>query len=53
MVKYYTDAYNDSHKAAMDAIAEPNPDVNKVKMLIRRATQDKMAMNLNIALRKK
>jgi hypothetical protein len=52
MVKYYTDAYNDSHKAAMDAIAEPNPDVNKVKMLIRRARQDKMAMDLNIALRK-
>ena len=52
MVKYYTDAYNDSHKAVLDAIAEPNPDINKINMLIRRCRQDKMAMDLNIALRK-
>ena len=52
MVKYYTDAYNDSHKAVLDAIAEPNPDINKINILIRRCRQDKMAMDLNITLRK-
>jgi hypothetical protein len=52
LVKYYTDAYNLSYKEVMDAISEPNPDLHKVKMLIRRCRSDKGAMDLNIALSK-
>lgn len=52
MVDYYTEAYNNSNKAVLDAIAEPNPDPNKVKMLIRRCRNDKAAMDLNIGISK-
>lgn len=51
MVDYYSERYDISYKAVISAIAEPNPDLNKVKMLIRRCRNDKAALDLNVGLR--